>query len=299
MLVTGAWREAKAYIEELEAMGHCVIFQQQESEPLACPAQEVEGVICNGLFLYHPIEKFTSLRYIQLTSAGYDRVPLDTIRERGIELHNAADVYSTPMAEFALGGVLQLYKRFDTFRSNQRQHHWEKQRNLLELSGKTVCIVGCGNVGKACAKRFAAFDTRVIGVTAHPRSIDWFEDICGLDELDEVLKVSDIIILALPLTEETRHLIDERRFEMMKQNALLVNIARGAVVDTEALVRALEDRMILGAVLDVMEEEPLPADSKLWDMEQVVLTPHNSFVGEGNGTRLAAMVKDNLKRVLL
>jgi len=196
LLVTGAWREAKAYIEELEAMGHCVIFQQQESEPLACPAQEVEGVICNGLFLYHPIEKFTSLRYIQLTSAGYDRVPLDTIRERGIELHNAADVYSTPMAEFALGGVLQLYKRFDTFRSNQRQHHWEKQRNLLELSGKTVCIVGCGNVGKACAKRFAAFDTRVIGVTAHPRSIDWFEDICGLDELLD-LPLSDNVCRAM------------------------------------------------------------------------------------------------------
>ena len=97
LLVTGAWSDGKKHINELEAMGHTVIFQQQESEPLVCPAQDVEGVICNGLFLYHPIEEFTSLKYIQLTSAGYDRVPLDVIRQRGIEIHNAGNVYSAPM----------------------------------------------------------------------------------------------------------------------------------------------------------------------------------------------------------
>ena len=295
LLITGAWSDGKNHINELEAMGHTVVFQQQESEPLACPAQEVEGVICNGLFLYHPIENFTSLQYIQLTSAGYDRVPLDVIRQRGIEIHNAGDVYSTPMAEFALGGVLQLYKKFDVFRQNQKLHRWQKRRDLLELSGKTVCIIGCGNVGKACAKRFAAFDAKVIGVAAHPRSVEWYNTVYGIDALDSILEVSDIVVLAIPLTEETRHLIDENRLKRMKPTAVLVNISRGAVVDTKALAHALKEEKLFGAVLDVMEEEPLATDSELWDLEQVVLTPHNSFVGEGNNQRLLSLIMDGLK----
>ena len=294
LLVTGAWREAPYYIAELEAMGHTVVFQQQEAHALVCTPEDIEGVICNGLFLHHPIDQFTSLKYIQLTSAGYDRVPMETIVKRGIEIHNAGDTYSVPMAEFALGGVLQLYKRLDTFRANQRMHRWEKQRELFELAGKTVCIIGCGSVGQACAKRFSAFDAKVIGVATHSRPIEYFAEVYGIEQLDSLLPVSDVVVLALPLTEQTRHLIGAQQLQSMKQSAILVNIARGGIVDTDALTKALQEGRIYGAVLDVMEEEPLPADSALWDFERVILTPHNSFVGEGNELRLSRTIAQQL-----
>ena len=294
LLITGAWNDGKNHIAELEAMGHTVVFLQQESGALPCPAEEIEGVICNGLFLYHSLENFTALRYIQLTSAGYDRVPLEKIRERGIDLHNAGDVYSIPMAEFAVGGVLQLYKRFGAFRENQKLCRWEKLRDLQEIAGKTVCIIGCGNVGQACAKRFAAFDARVVGITAHPREIDGFETIYGAGQMEDVLWESDIVVLTLPLTEETCHLINEHRLRAMKDTAVLVNISRGGVVDTQALIKALEEEWISGAVLDVFEEEPLPAGSALWRMENVILTPHNSFVGQGNAQRLTKRILGQL-----
>lgn len=110
------------------------------------------------------IEKFKNLRYIQLTSAGYDRVPLDYVKEHQIEIHNARGVYSIPMAEFAISGVLQLYKQARFFDNNQKNHQWIKHRGLLELNEKTVCIVGCGSVGTECAKHFAAFGCQVVGI---------------------------------------------------------------------------------------------------------------------------------------
>ena len=124
LLVTGAWSDSKNCIAELETMGHTVTIMQYEKDELPCSYEWVEGVVCNGLFLTHPIEKFTNLRYIQLTSAGFDRVDMDFVKSHGIEIHNARGVYSIPMAEFAICGVLQLYKQAAFFRENQRKHLW-------------------------------------------------------------------------------------------------------------------------------------------------------------------------------
>ena len=152
LLITGAWQQAEENIPRLVEMGHDVAFLQNESDPLPCDPAWVEGIVGNGIFQSHPIENFTNLRYIQLTSAGYDRVPMDYVEEHGIQIHNARGVYSVPMAEFALWGVLSLYKHADFFAANQKAHAWEKNRTLLELAGKTVLVVGFGSVGAACAK---------------------------------------------------------------------------------------------------------------------------------------------------
>ena len=136
LLITGAWNDAKDHFDELEKLGHHIEFLQFEKEALPCPYEWVEGVICNGLFLFHAIEKFANLKYIQLTSAGFDRVPMEYVEEHQIEIHNARGVYSIPMAEFALFGVLELYKQGRFFMENQKQHRWEKHRELLELNEK-------------------------------------------------------------------------------------------------------------------------------------------------------------------
>lgn len=294
MLITGAWNDAQTHFAELRQMGHEIIWMQDERGELPSGSTDAEGVICNGLFLHHSLDQFPLLRFIQLTSAGFDRVPLDEIKHRDITIHNAKGVYSIPMAEFAIGGVLQLYKQSRFFMQNQQAHRWEKHRGLLELYGKTVCILGTGSVGSECAMRFRAFGCRVLGVNIRPRRVAHFDDVYGFDCLDSVLALSDIVILALPLTEQTRHFINEAHLGEMKLGSILVNLSRGAVVDTDALLQALETNLG-GAILDVFEEEPLSASNPLWSLENVLITPHNSFVGDGIRERLYRTIMDNLR----
>ena len=295
LLVTGAWGSAEEHIPELERRGHSVSYLQYETDTLPCPCDWVEGVICNGLFLYHPIEEFPNLRFIQLTSAGFDRVPMEYIRAHDIKIHNARGVYSVPMAEFAVCGVLQIYKQSAFFRENRKLRRWEKHRDLMELNGKTVCVIGCGSVGTECAKRFQAFGCRVTGIATTGRSQAFFDAVLPSSELDQILPTADIVILALPRTDETDGLLNADRIARMKPGATLVNIARGALVDEAALIAALKERRLFGAVLDVFETEPLPADSPLWDMDNVIVTPHNSFVGEGNAERLTETIMAGLE----
>ena len=290
LLVTGAWPEAKEHIAEIERMGHSVVFLQQEKEELPCAYEWVEGVICNGLFLHHPISLFKSLRYIQLTSAGYDRVPMNEVERRQIKIYNAKGVYSIPMAEFALAGVLDLYKDMAQFRKQQERHEWIKNRKIRELAGSKVVIVGCGSVGTKCAKRFKAFDCQVIGVDVIVREDSWYDKIIKIEEIDRELQGADVVVLTVPLTEETRGLIDERRLKLIGEQGILVNIARGGIIDQKAL-----EAWNGSAVLDVFEEEPLEEESPLWDKEKMIVTPHNSFVGSGNGKRMLNVILGNLK----
>ncbi len=293
LLVTGAWREASECMELLKTH-HDVVFMQWENKKLPCEYDWVEGIIGNGIFLSHPIEKFVNLKYIQLTSAGYDRVPMNYVKEHNIEIHNAKGVYSIPMAEFAIAGVLQLYKRSRKFWHNQEKHCWEKQQGLQELNGKNVCIVGCGDVGKECAKRFKAFGCRVIGVNRTVRDDSLFEKVCGLDGLEKAVENADILIITIALTENTKYLINQKILRRIKNTAVLVNVARGEVIKTKALI----DRMpyIGGAVIDVFEEEPLSSGNELWEMENVILTPHNSFAGDGNSDRMRKVILKNLEK---
>ncbi len=292
VLVTGAFQLNSEELAALETVGHRVFVHPDECIPVEQP-ERYEAVVCNGLFLHSPIERFTSLRLIQLTSAGLDRVPLDYVRAHGIELHNAAGVYSVPMAEFAIGGILQLYKQSRFFAANQAQHKWEKHRGLLELSGKRACILGCGDVGREIAKRLHAFGCHITGVNRTVRVLPDFDEVLPLDKLAETAAACDILVCCIALTPETRSIVSEEIFGRLHDGAIFVNVARGALADEAALTAWLQNGG--HAVLDVFEEEPLPETSPLWDMEDVVLTPHNSFVGEGNRARLWGTIKENLK----
>lgn len=293
LLITGAWKEAEKYIPQLKKRGYSVVFMQQESDKLPGDPSNVEGVICNGLFLHHDIKQFTNLKYIQLTSAGLDRVPADYIREHKITLNNARGVYSIPMAEFAVCGVLQLYKQALFFRENQSRRIWEKHRGLSELFGKKILIVGCGSVGTECAKRFSAFGCEVCGIDVEPFVNQEFISIFGLKELNNEISKADIIILTLPLNGQTKGLFDAKKLNSIKPGGVLVNISRGKIIDSDALISALTERDMY-AVLDVFDCEPLDAASPLWNMKNVIITPHNSFVGDGNSKRLSDCIIRNL-----
>lgn len=295
LLLTGAFKCTDEQIEYLKSLGHDIVFFGDEREKLDFDVSDIEGVICNGLFVYNDIEQFRSLKYIQLTSAGFDRVPMDYIKQHGIEIHNARGVYSVPMAEFALTGILQLVKQSRFFYENQKQHIWEKSRTLGELAGKTAVIVGAGNIGSEVAKRLKAFDVTVVGIDITTDQRPYFDKIELLKNLDEQLKAADIVVLTLPLTDDTKGMFDKPKFDLMKNSCIFVNIARGQLVVENDLIDALNNKKISGAVLDVFETEPLEKTSPLWDMDNVIITPHNSFVGQNNNKRMFDVIISNLE----
>ena len=164
---------------------------------------------------------------------------------------------------------------------------------MLELFGKRVLIVGCGSVGRACAERFSAFGCETSGVDVVSVDSPLFDRVFPIGEIGNVLPEYDVVVLSLPLTPATERLFDARLFSRMKDGAVFVNLARGALVDLPALLDRLP--RLRGAVLDVFPEEPLDPSSPLWDEENVILTPHNSFVSDGNAERLRRLIYQNLK----
>ncbi len=296
ILITGAITLNENFKKNILDLNNNILFQQHEKDELICDYSWVEGVICNSLFLYHDITKFKNLKYIQLTSAGYDRVPLDYITKNNIKIYNAKGVYSIPMAEFVISSVLQIYKQNRFFNDNQKKHIWEKNRNLLELFGKNVCILGCGNVGTECAKRFKAFECNVYGVDINIYQNKYFDEIINIKSLNEILPKGDIVVLTLPLTSLTKHLFDKNKFNLMKENAILINISRGAIINTDDLINY--SSKLNAIILDVFEEEPLNENSPLWNMSNVIITPHNSFVGENNNARLYKLILNNLREYI-
>ena len=294
LLVTGAWKQAAHYLPLFEENGYYTVFMQNESDALPCDPSAIDAVICNGLFVSHPIEQFSSLRLIQLTSAGTDRVPLDIIKQRQIILKNARGVYSVPMAEHALLSALHFFRKSRFFFVNQMHGEWKKDRKLRELSGSSVCIIGCGSVGTECARRFSALGCSVTGVDLLCQSRPFFDKCYPISCVADAAAAADILVLSLPLTEETSEMVDEAFLGSLKQDCVIINISRGKIICTDALVKALRQDKLFAA-LDVFEEEPLDKNSPLWRSERVIITPHNSFVSDKTDDRLSALILQNFQ----
>jgi len=280
---------------ELAALGWEVVEPQERLG--ACPVSETEidAVLIDGRFPIDDIEKFTNLKMVVLTSAGFDGVQTDYLKAHGIRLYNARGVFSAPIAEFVMLGALQLYKKSAKFVRQAHERMWKRDFNLGELVGKIVCIVGTGSIGDACAKRFEAMECRVIGVSRSGNAEWKYDEMFILSDIDKALSVSDIVVLSLPLNDESRHLFNAERFAAMKKGAVLINIARGPIVCENDLIAAVKSGQLGGAALDVFETEPLSPDSELWEMENVIMTPHNSFSGDGVRARLGERVMSILK----
>lgn len=293
LLLTGAFKYSREQLSNLEHLGYEIVYVQDERKALNIDVSDIDTVVCNSLFLYNDIKEFKKLGVIQLTSAGLDRVPLDYINEKGVQLFNAKGIYSIPIAEWAILKTLEIYKKSRVFYKNQEQHKWEKQRDLLELTDKTAAIIGYGNVGTEIAKRLKVFGLKIISVDREIREDDYIDESILTYELEAALVKSDIIVLTLPLTDETKHLINEKKIKVMKDDAVLINVSRGGIIDETALIESLNKDKFLGVALDVFEEEPL-SESPLWDFEKVIITPHNSFVSDNVNKRLFKLILENL-----
>lgn len=296
LLLTGALNYTEKQLVELQELGYDITFIQDEREEVSFDVSEFEVVVCNNLFLYNDISKFNKLKAVQLTSAGVDRVPLNYIKENKIQLYNAKNVYSVPMAEWVVLKILEIYKKSKIFWQYQKNHIWKKERDLFELTNKNIGIIGFGDVGIEVSKRLKAFGTNITAINRSKVDSKYIDKYVPLRELDNVLPEMDIIILTVASTPETKHLINKKQLNLIHHNAVLINVARGDLINQEELINSLDKNKFLGVALDVFEEEPL-IESSLWDYDNVHITPHNSFVSETNNDNLYNVIFNNLKTI--
>ena len=294
LLLTGAIKYSEEQLSNLRAKGFEITFVQNELEQLTIDLTQFDAVVCNNLFLHNPPERFTNLKAVQLTSVGFDRVPVGYFASKGIALFNARGVYSTPMAEWVVLKILEIYKHSADFYTQQKKKIWEKHRDLMELTDKRVLVLGTGSVGTECAKRLKAFNSRIIGMDIYDNGSEYIDEFYPMEELSNVLPTADIVILSLPLTDKTKGLMGKENLSLMKEGGVLINVARGAIIDEQSLIDTLSEGRLLGVALDVFEEEPLSQSSPLWTHPGVIVTPHNSFVSDGNSGRLFNLICQNL-----
>lgn len=215
------------------------------------------------------------LRWVHSRWAGLDGLLFPELVNSDVVLTNGKGVFSPSLGEFALTAILYFAKDVARMRRNQSSRTWAPF-DVEMIAGKVLGIVGYGDIGRAVATRAHAMGMRILAAKRHrPTTIDpLIERYYGTDELRDMLSGCDYIVIAAPLTEETRHMISEAEFAAMKPQAIVMNVGRGAVIDEEAMVRALREKRIRGAGLDVFEREPLPKHSALYEMDNVLLSPH-------------------------
>ena len=250
----------------------------------------------------HLLEAATRLRWMHAAGAGVERYELAQIAARGVMLTNSSGVSAPNMAEHVLGMMIALTRRFPQLMRAQTRREWRDEtthREVGELQGQTVLIAGIGDIGRAVAQRAAAFGMRVHGLRrrADASPPAGFDQVFAIADLHVALADADHVVVTLPNTPRSRGLFDAAAFAAMKPGAVIYNVGRGPVIDTVALIAALESGHLGGAGLDVTDPEPLPAESPLWDMENVLITAHTSGATPRYWDRQADLIADNIRRI--
>lgn len=257
------------------------------------------------------LQQAENLKWLQITWAGADKyTKMQNIR-RDFVLTNASGAFGIVISEYVIGSIIALYRSFPAYQKKQRNHVWEKGNSVDTLFGKKVLILGTGDIGKNVAARLRPFGVHITGVKRNVAGIkgktdkeckEYFDEIFSIDELDRILPNMDIVTGCLPGTKETAGLFNAARLRTMKKDAVLINVGRGSLIVNDDLVRILSAGHLKGAVLDVSETEPLAEESPLWDMENVILTPHIAGPSFGGDRMTENLIWDiclqNLERFL-
>ncbi len=248
--------------------------------------------------LHTVLEVAPALRWQQTPSAGVNHILTPTFLQRDIILTNGAGTFAIPIAEFVLTYILFHAKHLTELLALQAHHNWKRSIKLplQEVMDATLLIIGAGSIGQAIAQRASAFGMRVWGSRRNPQPTPGFDRVVSADEWRSLLPEADYVVLATPLTPETKGMIDAAVLRKMRPSAYLINIARGAVVDEAALITALNEGWIAGAGLDTFCTEPLPPDSPFWSLPNVFVTPHCSGFSSRIVERVLALFLDNLTR---
>jgi phosphoglycerate dehydrogenase-like enzyme len=266
----------------------------REARALVMPGQAYDAALAHCLRTQAP-----RLRLIQLLTAGYDQLQVHGVPP-GVRVATAGDSWSPAVAEHAITLMLAMVKGLPAAFEAQAQRRWAQMTispTMSTLEGRTLVIVGCGSIGREAARRAAGLGMRVIGIARSVRPIPHVDEVLEAARLDEALARADVVLVSAPSTPATRGLFDAARLAACRPGALLVNVARGNLVERDALIDALRSGRLAGAALDVTDPEPLPPDDPLWNAPNLILTPHVSgSSGPAGLRRLAAHVQANLRR---
>jgi D-2-hydroxyacid dehydrogenase (NADP+) len=278
-------------------------FQVRNPEAYAARLPDADVVVSSMMWRNDLVPHAKRLRFVQSISAGIDQYDKEVFRAQGIRLASAAGVNAYAVAEHAMALILALKRHIHTGRDNQAAKVWRGMISHIperedELGGKTLLIVGLGRIGTRLAKLAKAFDLRVVATRRDAsRGGEGADAVHGQDRLYELIASADIVALTCPLTPETTNLIDAKALNLMKPTAHLVNVARGRVVDEDALIRALAEKRIAAAGLDVTRDEPLPPASPLWTMQNVLITPHTAGETQRYEDGVIDLLLENLGRL--
>ena len=284
-----------------------VVLEPIEQKPesyLAFPNKEdinfliIRQGIVNDVLAHYP-----NVKWLQLLNAGFEKVDLDLLKRRGIIFTNARSVYCATIAEDVIAKILLLARNYMRHFRDQQDGFWPDDDQLpnynLDLCGRVLGILGAGAIGQEIAVRAQAFGLRVRGYDPYVCERKGFDCIYGgTDGLERLLNESDFVVTSLPVTEETKDIINARTLSMMKKSAFLINVARGQIVDEDALVKALNGGTIAGAAIDVTKEEPLPPQSPLWRAANIIITPHRAAYGDQMKHKMNGLIERNIHHYL-
>lgn len=247
---------------------------------------------------YVPRDSFLEAGWVHCIRAGYDEFDTNLFEATGVPLTNSTGIHDTTVSEVAIGFMLSFARLLHIYRDHQSKNIWHtpNYERPFTVENERVCVVGLGTIGKGVAQRADALGMDVNGVRRSEVTVPGVSELYKPDQLHQALEDARFVVLTVPHTPSTEGMIGPSEFEQMRDDAYLINVARGPLVDEDALVAALELGQIAGAGLDVFEEEPLPEDSPLWDFEEVMISPHKGSATNRYHLDIANLVKKNIER---
>lgn len=296
MKVLFTYDYGKEQMDILRSLGYEVIYIY-ENQVTNCPeVDDIDILICYDPFKNLDITKLKNLKWIQLSSIGVDQAPVKYIKENNILLTNNKGGYSIPMGEWIVLKILEIYKNSMSFYEKQKRKKWKTDMQTLELYQKTIGFIGTGTIAIEAAKRLQGFGVNIVGLNTDGRDIMHFKKCFQMSDMNAFLQMCDVVVLSIPYTEKTHHLINEEKLKYMRDDSVLINISRGNIIEEKALIEEIGNGKFLGVALDVFEEEPLSKLNPLWDFQNVYVTPHNSWVSEMRNSRRYKIIHENFLR---
>ncbi len=291
----------EAQLQEIREMGYDFDILPDEERISPEQAAKYEVVLAFGFFRHNDLSEFTNLKMVHSYATGVDAMPSAELAARGIPLYKGKDLYSIPMAEWIICKLLEVCKQYRAMKDAQENRQWRKRSWAFgdslfdELSTKNILSVGTGDVSFALSAMLRAFDVgEIVGVNTSGNPVNGFDRTVSSENLKDEVKNADIVVLACPHTEKTDKMINAELLKNFKKGSILVNVSRGKLVDNDAVIAALNDGTLSWYISDAFDPEPLPKDSPFWEMENVIITPHNSFITNVRGQRLSALLLKNL-----
>ncbi len=296
MKVLFTYNYGKEKMNKIKELGYEIVYENEQEVCNNENINDIDALVCYNPFERIDMEQFAKLKLIQLSSIGIDQAPIDYIKRNNIILSNNRGGYSIPIGEWIILKILEIYKNSWNFYKNQENKFWKINTNLLELYNKNIGFIGTGTIAIEAAKRLQGFGVNVYGLNTSGRDVEYFDKCFSIDDMDNFLPKCDVVVISIPYTKKTHHLIDAKVIDKMKDNCVLINIARGSIINEFDLIDKIKQGKFLGVALDVFEQEPLSKESPLWNLDNVILTPHNCWISENRNDRRFEVIYENLKR---